>query len=81
MSKKSLWFLSKIARCKLDMHIDMFDCICNIYPTHYPHFVAAIPAPLSYGTPASREDLDVLDAFSGHGEVTAAFRVDPWVLE
>jgi hypothetical protein len=25
--------------------------------------------------------LDVLDAFSGQGEVTKAFRVEPWVLK
>ena len=35
----------------------------------------------SFGIPASCQDLDCLDAFSGKAEITAAFRLDPRALE
>ena len=35
----------------------------------------------SFGPPASCQDLDCLDAFSGKAEITQAFRLDPSALE
>ena len=75
--------------CKLDLatlnsqNKDVYDddCTYKICPAQYHFLVPAIPAQLTYGTPGSRQDLDVLDAFSGQGEVTKAFRVEPWVLK